>query len=176
MLAKKPQRPFGVSLAIAASILLFAVIPILVAGFLLYLSNFTYVDGNDGMSGIQFTNSLTVPLIGLITGGLIFITVSIWCWRGRVRITRFVFQGIVLIYGGILSLSLMQTGRRFPGSVSSGDSFQNIVNNAYLVGCLLLVVYVLWFMNRWSARAFYRGYYTDYDLELLREAGLLLDD
>lgn len=164
----KPARPFGVTLAIFAGIVLFGLTPLLVSVSMLYLNNMIYQDDDTALSGIRLDGLPQDPLIALGIAGVVFLIIALWCWRGRPTITRFIYQGIVLVYAGIVIVfDFVQTE---PDALTSGDATTATLTVLYRAAIILFVIYTLWFMNRWSARAFYRGYYTQHDLDLLKAA------
>lgn len=164
---QRPPRPFGVSLAIIAAFFMFSLLPLLQAGLLLAVQS--------RFNNISLPEDYPQPItggeiLGLSSGGLLlqimaaaaFLLVSGLAWRGRPPAIRFVFVGAVLLLT-IIKLLVLVAGRLATADaqigVSSLDSLASSIQAGQLVIEALVTLYVLWYMNRGPARAFYRGYY-----------------
>jgi hypothetical protein len=174
--AKRPGRPLGLSLAILATSCLFSVMPLfqLVLDLLVsehlnrVINEWTMPFGEDGgevepvFAGVEAQFLGDGQSVALAALGLGFLGVAWIAWRGRPRWGRLIFFGAVLtldvIYGWLLIQAILA-----PVDPSQGfDSSQEIVRSSYvvyLVSVIVITVYLLWYMNRAPARAFYRGYY-----------------
>ncbi|GAB1422658.1 hypothetical protein MASR2M15_28970 [Anaerolineales bacterium] len=168
---RKPPRPFGVGLAIISTTTLFALAPLVQVIFWLQLKNNIQIDEN----GMRFG----VDLLGIderafyVQGAIAFafLMIAIITWRGRPQWMRIFFSICVLIYGLIAIIgSVRQLILAQDASISSAETFTIQAACVQIGFSLFLIVYVVWFMNRWSARAFFRGFYTESDLQLLAEA------
>jgi hypothetical protein len=167
----RPRRPLGVSLAIAFAVLLFTVIPLLQLGEVLLIRQHIYGSLTD--SGIQpigvggeilGVSENTLALRGCVA--VAFFVVSILAWRGRPTVTRILFViGVLgltgLHFAEILTRSLQQPD--FEGGFTSLDSLLRALAAGQFFANLLVLLYVIWYMNRGPARAFYRGYYLPED-------------
>lgn len=163
----KPPRTLGLSLAIVAAVLLFTVLPLLHAGLLLAfrlrIARVT-VPGSDVPFAVGGNfDGLTDSALGLqVALGVTFMIIAIFAWVGRPRAIRWVMMaavlGLTLVSAGIALGSVL-----VPQTVNSGlDSAAAVGRGAALVRLgvsVLLALYVLWYMNRGPARAFYRGHY-----------------
>lgn len=165
----KPQRPFGVSIAIITGIFMFAIAPLLMAMFFAYLNNRVHLEGDGSFSGVSILG-LSNPTIALYTGAaVVFLGVAWLAWRGRPAVMRFVFPGAVVVMALLMSslIAIASSNSGFSDGIDSAENARQIFRGSYLVVILLVVLYVVWFFNRWSARAYYRGYYTQQDIALI---------
>lgn len=162
----KPPRATGLILALALSVGVFSVIPLVVVATLVYLLNRIYISEDGGFAGVSIPGFSTEPLILYTAAALFFLGMAIVAWRGRRPAIRPVFSVLNILYGVVTVIAL-------PGSVQVGmDSASELrasLANFYVLLVIGTVVYVCWFMNRWSARAFYRGYYTPEEKARLAE-------
>lgn len=166
----KPKRPFGVSIAILTGIALFAIMPLFIAAVLIYLNNRVYLEGDGGFSGLSFLGLSTPAIVFYTVAAVLFLGIALLAWRGRPAAMRFIFPIMVLVMAllmsGLIGLAGSNTNSLESG-IDSAQTARQIFRDGYVVIILLVVVYVGWFFNRWSARAFYRGYYTPHDIALL---------
>lgn len=170
---QKPRRPFGVSLAILASVLLFTVIPMLQVGMILLVEHhFRNLDNTitlpsgetlEGFSGGDFRGGITDERLILQTVmGVGFLVVAALAWYGKPPQMRYVMLLSVLILTAIsLGLTIIPSllDESSPTSGGSLDSLIAPLRCFQLSITLLVPVYVVWYLNRAPARAFYRGYY-----------------
>lgn len=169
----KPGRPFGVTLAIIASVLLFAVIPLLQIGMVLIVENhFRNLDNTitlpsgevlEGFSGGDFRGGISDERI-ILQGvtGIIFIGIALLAWRGRPPYIRYIMLVSVLVLTGIaLAFTIIPSLLNRNASTSGGslDILTTPLLCLQLALHILIPVYVVWYLNRAPARAFYRGYY-----------------
>lgn len=167
--ATKPRRPFGVILALIGGVFIFSLIPSLMVGVLVYLANYVENGVEGGMSGIQFSGGNFQPLLVPLVVALIYFGLAVWAWRGKPAVVRFVFPLITALYcivtWGLLTIPQATS----PEVYDSATEFAQGASTVYIFAMIGTTLYIAWFMNRWSARAFYRGYYTKHDLQLLQE-------
>src|ERR1700755_3343656 len=129
----RPHRPFGVTLAIIASLLLFTVFPLMEVALLLsvriHFSN-VKLEGDGPQPFAMGTNFLGVPdskifLQAMIA--LIFLVIAIFAWRGRPAFMRYVLMiacaGLTLL--NILNLVIGQMTLNVADGVSSLDGILN---------------------------------------------------
>lgn len=169
---KKPGRPFGVTLAILASVMLYTVIPLIQVGAILLVENhFRRVDETPipgqmgaGISGGDFRGGISNEQLILQSSVAIgFLIIALIAWRGKPQAMRYVFMAVVFALA-VLSVVTSALPASQSGSVSGGsaDDLAAIWSTVALIARSLLVpLYVIWYMNRGPARAFYRGYYLD---------------
>lgn len=168
----KPPRTLGVSLAILASVMLFTVLPLLqVAAPVLIQYRLSQVDLPlpDGMGTVR-----PVAVGGELEGGsngatlfqlgssALFLVIAIGAWLGRPRWIRGVMLAAVLILLTVTVITSIATLNAPPDINSGLDSGQSLTASliyARLGVSGLVTLYVLWYLNRGPARAFYRGYY-----------------
>jgi hypothetical protein len=164
--SQKPGRPFGLSLAIILCVVYFSLLPLIYAVWLTWLrwrfdpARFAepfMTEGGEVLSGVG-----GLPEVNLIqvTIAVIFLVIAFFAWRGRPSSMRFVLMFSII---GITLYNLAVTLSIPPQTPETGfDSSAQL--NATLatfqvISGLLIVLYVLWYINRAPARAFYRGYY-----------------
>jgi hypothetical protein len=91
-----------------------------------------------------------------------FLVIALFAWRGRPASIRFVMLGAVLVMTLITLLAtISQTtaDQGMPEGVSSLDGLAVSILCGQLGMSILVSLYVIWYLNRGPARAFYRGYY-----------------
>jgi hypothetical protein len=168
----RPPRPFGVSLAIIFTILLFTVIPLLQVGELFIIRQRIYSalieDGLQPIAlggGISGVSDSTLFLRG--TFALTFLIIAIFAWRGRPPAIRRILIAAVLLLTAIRLIEIIAQATQQPNLESGFNSFDSILQvlaAGQFFADLLLLLYVAWYMNRASARAFFRGYYLPEEL------------
>ncbi|MCB9451887.1 MAG: hypothetical protein H6672_10635 [Anaerolineaceae bacterium] len=173
---EKPGRPLGVSLAIVMSVIWFSVLPLLQVGLVLLIhQRFQNIDF--ASSGVQPVATggdfLGVPIWMLAfqaAFGAAFLIVAVFAWRGRPRWMRQALPGAVGLLTGVILIFTLQQAFSQPdlqAGISSVDG-TSLLKGDFL-GSLLLMLFVIWYMNRGPARAFYRGYYLSHPEESSRE-------
>lgn len=167
----KPGRPVGLTLAILLSVFLYAVIPLLMLGYrLLVQDRLSRVDSPVVFEGEEYralasggsfqltTNEIVVQTIAI----LIFLIVAYLAWRGGRKWVRTLFTSTVLFYGGLTAIFTLRD-LLVPSTIDQGiTSLDTLIAQglcSVLVTTVLVPLYVLWYVNRAPARAFYRGTY-----------------
>lgn len=168
----KPPRTLGLSLAILASVMLFTVFPMIqVAMILLIRYRFQNAEVN-----IPGENSTVAPVAvgsafaGLddttlwvqLVFGVIFLVIAVCAWRGRPRWIRFVMLAAVVLLTLVtiaLSLAPLVTNPDFAQGIDSGAAIRSVLLSGRMLLSILVALYVVWYINRGPARAYYRGYY-----------------
>jgi hypothetical protein len=115
-------------------------------------------------SGVNITGFSDVNLLVQAIMGLVFLLISILAWRGRPASMRFVLVAAVI---GLTLIAIMMnvvpTLLTRPDIQGGGIDSSVEVARSLALGqlCFLTLIpsYVIWYMNRAPARAFYRGYY-----------------
>lgn len=172
---RRPGRPLGVSLAIFASLLVFTVSPLLQVG-LLFAVRQHFVDqslpsiGEDPIvSGGDIIGIPAQTLIIQTTLALVFFVAAVFAWRGRPPRMRFALIILVMLYTLIKFISIIATNmtqQNLQVGVSSLDSILQSVSTGEFVIEFIVMLYVIWYLNRGPARAFYRGYYLPEPVEV----------
>lgn len=164
----RPPRPFGVTLAILSSILLFTILPLMEVGIVLIVQqrfmNLQLVD--DGIQPIAMGGDFLgfSPLLVILQAALafIFLVIAILAWRGRPASIRFGLIAAVIVLTlirlGLLFLPILSTPS-FENGIDSGASVWEALGIGQFLSSLPVLLYVMWYMNRAPARAFYRGYF-----------------
>jgi hypothetical protein len=166
---QKPGRPLGVSIAIVASVMLFSVFPLLDGLLLLVfrwrLRDFRMEDsalGQPMLMGSNFTGLTDDVLLVHVVLALVFLVIAVLAWRGRPASIRYVMIAAVLLimaYTAVSSLLPVLQPVDFQSGFDSGRDVLRGLILSRLGASALISLYVLWYLNRAPARAFYRGYY-----------------
>jgi len=162
---QKPGRPLGLSIAILLSTLLYTIVP--VASVVFYASlqqHFADIDFLEG--GGAAGGSIMGPGSGILalrlTYGLIFFVIAILAWRGKPSSIRWIFILAVITITAIsigIYITTQNGSTTLDQGIDSAQAFGNSALTSYLVTQILVTLYVLWYVNRGPARAFYRGYF-----------------
>lgn len=168
----KPPRTLGIAFAILASVCLFSCLPLTQSVILYALAS---------RSTLEFPEPSTVEgevtpvfqgnsLIGLESPQLmiqtvlavVFLIIGILAWRGKPPYIRLIFMAAVLLLS-VGNIALLYSSLTTPPDIAAGfDSGADIarqLNITYLCVSLAIPLYVIWYMSRGPARAFYRGHY-----------------
>ncbi len=170
---ERPGRPLGVILAIVASVLLYTIVPLLLVGqVLLVEQHFTRmepaipVDGETivpAMSGGDLRGGITDwHLILQSALALGFLALAAAAWRGRPPMMRYVFSGAVVLLTLLTLVPMLWPGVFNASQDLSGGSLDDALRSlgfAQAAMYIVVPVYVVWYLNRGPARAFFRGYY-----------------
>lgn len=176
----KPHRPFGLTLAILAGVLFYSIIPLFVTGqFLLVEAHFNNMEsqwtfgeqtvdeiarGGDLTGGITRFDMVIQALLALT-----FIGIAFFAWRGKPKVMRHIFTGSVILISAVtLFVVIFPT----PSAGLSGGSLDNLgklLQPSILAFYVLLPLYVVWYLNRAPARAFYRGHYLPEELDAMQQ-------
>ena len=93
---------------------------------------------------------------------LIFLVIAFFAWRGRPSFVRYV---LMLACAGLTLFNILNVvvgklnQQNLVAGISSLDSILNSLSLGQFGIGLLVTFYVVWYLNRGPARAFYRGYY-----------------
>lgn len=161
---QRPGRPLGLSLAIIISAMLFSLLPIVQVGIFLLLrqrfQNMEFLEGGGAVGGnLQLSDT---ALIWQVIGGVIFLVIAVFAWRGKPPFIRYLLIAAVLILTTItigITIVSLSSAPDIQFGVDSARSLQDSLLRARLVVTALVSLYVMWYVNRGPARAFYRGYY-----------------
>ena len=168
----KPGRTVGLSLAILASAMLFAILPLtqvaLVLGIRYKVQQASLplpgeVDPAIPMaSGGDFTGVSDLNLAIQTVLAVIFLVIAVCAWIGRprwIRLAMWVAVVILTLVTAALTIVPMLSSPDFSQGFDSGAGIAQTLLSGRLLVSLLLALYVVWYMNRGPARAYYRGYY-----------------
>lgn len=109
--------------------------------------------------GVSETNLMIYALAGVI-----FLVIAYLAWRGRPSRIRFVLMAAVVFLAAFYAFQAVQTLISVPdlqNGIDAADSAMYTQSRLELVLYALVVLYVIWYINRGPARAFFRGYYLD---------------
>lgn len=162
---RRQGRPCGVTVAILAGIFLFSLLPLLQVGMVLIVrQHFASLDfPEDGpqpmATGGNFLGGITeaeLALQGALSLG--FLAVAVMAWRGRPALSRQVF---VLAVAALTLVKLtalaLQPGQAAQEGITSGDTLFQSLGVGQVAIEILVMLYIIWYMNRAPARAFFRG-------------------
>lgn len=162
---EKPGRPLGLSLAILISFMLFSVLPAAQVIFVLALrqqfQTIEFLEGGGAIGG-DLKGFEDIELLVPVVSALIFAVVAVMAWTGKPRQIRAIFVvAVVLITVTTFATTLvtMVTPPTLEQGFDSGTEFVDSLLVARLVVSILVALYVIWYVNRGPARAFYRGFY-----------------
>ena len=174
---QKPPRPLGVTLAIVTSTVVFSFWPAMLV--LLVVTINQRVDQACGdlnsllpeaqaeqfVCGSNFAAGFTIERLLLQIGiSIAFLLIAFFAWRGRPPVMRFVLMGTVVLLPAltiIASVLPVLNGDSEGASGGSSDWLLSSFQWGHLVTLLLVPLYVIWYLNRGPARAFYRGRYIE---------------
>ena len=169
----KPPRTLGISLAILLSVFLFTVLPLLQLAVLLIIQYRVQsiqigrtldVSGDPIAVGGSFGGLSNELLIIQVILGLIFLVIAVFAWRGRPESVRYLMiigvSLLTVLYVWDLIASLLTPPTPSMG-LDSGAEITRALLCAHLFANLLVPLYVIWYLNRAPARAFFHGAYLD---------------
>jgi hypothetical protein len=167
----RPTRTLGLSLAILVSVMWFSLLPMMQAAAI-FLVEWRLREAEQGLAldddlpafayGGEFRGVSEAVLWFQILSGSVFLVIAAAAWRGRPRSIRWIMIAAVLTLTAITLIATAAAISQRPtiyGGIDSGASVSTAFLNARLILTVLIPLYVLWYMNRAPARAFYRGYY-----------------
>ncbi|QPC80952.1 hypothetical protein G4Y79_14685 [Phototrophicus methaneseepsis] len=164
----RPHRPFGVGLAILLCIMIFVVVPMTLVLFFVASSNLVYQVESQALVGVEVLGVSTPAVAIAIAVAVFVLLLSVAAWFFRSEWVRRIYSFGMLAVGIGVTIWMLQStlgARSFEQGIDSASELTR--NN--IIGLVLIVVLVtafaVWMMQRWSAKAFYRGYYTTEDLE-----------
>lgn len=168
----KPPRTLGISLAILASVMLFTILPLLQVAILLALrarlGEMSLALPNGGESGAPFAVGSEYEGIAdaslwiQVVFGVVFLGIAALAWRGRPARIRFALVGAVILLTAftiVTSAAPLMTSPDPSAGLDSGAALRDVLLSGRLIMSVLVAFYVVWYLNRAPARAFYRGYY-----------------
>jgi len=147
------HRPLGLILAVVATALIYGVTPLVNFYFLWRVDNTAEGELDLGGIGITVWDGLSAAL------GAVILIICILAWWGRPSWIRFVLMGLLLLLAAInlFRISEVLTASVDPLEGGQAEEIQRNLFTCWLPGLLLVPLYVVWYLNRAPARAFYRG-------------------
>ncbi|NDJ76407.1 MAG: hypothetical protein GYB65_09120 [Chloroflexi bacterium] len=151
-LADRVYRPLGVTLALVATGVLYGILPLLEVYLLQELeatAGEAYIQGGVSIS--------TWKVLQALYGGVVLM-ICIWAWWGRPPWVRFVLIGAILLptlfnLWRVIDAWTSEIDPVFGGQAQ--EASRTFLLNCYLPGIILVPLYVVWYLNRAPARAFY---------------------
>lgn len=162
---QRPGRTIGLSLAIIASVMLFSILPLgQVVVFLLLRERTRQVEFlvEGGAIGGNIGGVTDITLIIQVIMGLIFLVIAGFAWRGRPASIRFIFVAAVVVLTAVnigLTLISLNDAQTLNAGLDSSAALTASLLRGRLIVSVVVALYVIWYVNRGPARAFYRGYY-----------------
>ncbi len=162
---QRPGRTIGLSLAIFASVMLFSILPLgQVVVFLLLRERTRQVEFlvEGGAIGGNIGGVTDITLIIQVIMGLIFLVIAGFAWRGRPASIRFIFVAAVVVLTAVnigLTLISLNDAQTLNAGLDSSAALTASLLRGRLIVSAVVALYVIWYVNRGPARAFYRGYY-----------------
>ena len=114
------------------------------------------------MSGGDFRGGITdwhLILQSALAVG--FFLLAVVAWRGRPPLMRYVFSGTVILLTVFTLLPMFWLGAGSNQDLSGGSLDAALRSLGFMRAMMYVVVpvYVVWYLNRGPARAFFRGHY-----------------
>lgn len=168
----KPPRTLGLSLAIVTSVVLFSVLPLLQVSapwLIQYRMRQTSVALPDDSTspiavGGEFVGISDGEIFFQVGSSVVFLLIAVGAWLGRPRWIRTAMIAAVLgllLVTVVTSIAALITPQRLDAGIDSGYELARALVYWRLLISGGVALYVLWYMNRGPARAFYRGYYLE---------------
>ncbi len=165
LILPKPGRPLGLSIAIVTSVMLFSLLPLLQVGILLLLRErfraVEYLEDGGALGSYMLGISDSRLLLQFMLG-LAFLLIAAAAWRGKPSRIRIVLVAAVLFLTAltiVLDLSALAQPAAPDEGFDSSTALTDSLQRARIALSVLVGLYVVWYVNRGPARAFYRGYY-----------------
>jgi hypothetical protein len=169
---KQPPRTFGIAIAILSGIFLFSCLPLTQAFILLSISARPGIDiitpeTNPGVNpvivGAEVPDLVPAPYLAQIALALIFLVIAVFTWRGKPPVIRYIFVGAVLLLtaGNLIQLGsiLAAPAPTTQTGLDSASELTRTLTISQLCITLVIPLYIVWYLNRGPARAFFRGHY-----------------
>ena len=165
---KRPQRTLGISIAILASVCLFSCLPLMQVVMLGMLRGRLETElvplstGGTAAFGGNLLNADEARLLMQAGLAFLFLVIAAFAWRGKPPAIRFILVTAVLLLSAgniVLLINTLTTPQTLQTGVDSGETVTRSLATIQLFVTVLIPLYVVWYMNRGPARAFFRGYY-----------------
>ena len=159
-------------MAILASVMLFSILPLIqVATVLMLRARFESASlSAEGVGediaplavGGSYTGVDDTTLLIQVALGSAFLIVAFFAWRGKPQWIRFAMLASVLVLTlvtVVLSVIPLVNQPDINKGLDSGTAIRDVLLSGRLLLSLLVALYVVWYVNRGPARAYYRGHY-----------------
>lgn len=167
----RPPRTLGISIAILASVCLYTCFPLTQVMFLLLVRDRLQTQFNPVDPGIELApaafggdilgfDSARVLAQALIA--VLFLLVAALAWRGKPTAIRWIFiAAVVLLSAGniLLLVNTLINPQTLATGLDSGDAANRSLLTTQLCITVAIPLYVVWYLSRGPARAFFRGRY-----------------
>ena len=146
------RRPLGLTIAVWGTAALFGVVPLLEVYFLKRLN--ATADEAFLLGGVDIS---TWNWLEGLFGGVMLIVCAL-AWLGRPGWIRFVLVGLLLIMTAINIYRIYEAWTTVVDPIFGGQTQEGLraLLRCQLPGLIVLPPYVIWYINRAPARAFYR--------------------
>ncbi|MAU11002.1 MAG: hypothetical protein CL607_14365 [Anaerolineaceae bacterium] len=162
----KPHRPFGVSLAILLSLMIFVLIPMVLVVFFVASNDVFYRIESQAMAGVDINGMDPQSFIVASIVAAVVLVLGLAAWRVRSEWIRRFYSASVLIAGILATAALVlsvQTGSDLQNGIDSMTQAARDNVAIFVIVIVAVTAFIVWMMQRWSAKAFYRGHYTEED-------------
>jgi hypothetical protein len=146
------RRPLGLTIAIYATAIIYGLLPVLEVYFLRRLNATAEEALVPGGVGITTWNWLAAAFGGVV------LVVCVLAWWGRPPWIRFVLMGILLFLTAVYLFRIVEAWNTEPDPITGGqvqETWRDMLN-CQLPVLIVVPLYVVWYLNRAPARAFYR--------------------
>lgn len=170
-ISTRPGRPLGLSLAIILSVFLFSILPLFRLGVRLFvqerlsrIDSPVFFEGEEYRALASGSDVIVQPAELILDGGMafFFLVLGILAWRGGRPWIRPIFTGTMLALAGLtayVAITNLLRPENIEQGVSSADTLVRALLSGQLTATVLVPLYVIWYLNRAPARAFFRGTY-----------------
>ena len=150
--APRPRRPLGLTIALVATATLYGLLPLMEVYFLWRL--------NMAASEAYILGGVDITVWNWIEGGLgvVMLVVCVLAWFGRPTWIRQALMALLVVITAANLYRIWEAWRSEVNPIFDGQA-QEVLRNFLRCQFPALVVvplYVLWYINRAPARAFYR--------------------
>jgi hypothetical protein len=150
------------------SVIFYTILPLLQVGFTWYLRQRTRNNAMFSVGGsidtiggaLGFASVTNAELLARAVPALVYLIIAIFAWRGKPGVVRYVMVvSVFVIFFWYSGLTYLQALEDRQVQAYSSSAFESVLRNSYYISAGLVALYILWYMNRGPARAFYRGHY-----------------
>lgn len=145
-------RPLGLTLAIASTAVIYGLLPMLRVYFLWRINR--SADDALMLGGVDVT---TWDWLGGALGA-VMLALCVWVWIGRPYGIQFVFVGLLLVLTAVHLYRIVEVWQTDIDPLSGGPSQQRAQDlfTCEFPALVVVPLYVVWYLNRAPARAFFR--------------------
>lgn len=162
--SKTPPRTIGISLAILLVVVFFSLFPFIQTGYKLILqdrirqsqvivgSNFHLTTPID-----EISQSSLIGLVSEIIPPIVFFILCFLTWLGKPSYIRHIFW--IAVVSWVVGMWVRLYAVKEDEALFASNGFIHTIQIIYAIFSSIVGLYVVWYINRAPARAFFRGYY-----------------